>query len=53
VFEVIAVLASLAVGFVFGRIWEIRQEIRRDVRRKSQRLDDAGFRIPTAHLPIL
>ena len=46
IFEVITMLSALALGFVLGRIWEIRQgEI-------SQRLDDnLGFRIPTAHLP--
>jgi hypothetical protein len=30
VFELVAVLAALALGFVLGRIWEIRREIRRN-----------------------
>jgi hypothetical protein len=48
VFELMAILALFALGFVFGRTWEIRQE---EIRRRS--LDDeAGFRIPTARLPI-
>jgi hypothetical protein len=29
VFELVVVLAVLALGFVLGRIWEIRREIRR------------------------
>jgi hypothetical protein len=31
VFQLMAVLAALALGFVLGRIWEIRREIRRHV----------------------
>ena len=31
--------AALALGFVFGRIWQIRQEMRQN-----------GYKIPTAHL---
>jgi hypothetical protein len=49
VFELTAILALLAVGFVFGRMWEMRQEIR----RRSRELDNAGFRIPTANLPTI
>jgi hypothetical protein len=30
VFELVAVLAALALGFVLGRIWEIRRDIRRN-----------------------
>ena len=30
VFELVIMLVVLALGFVFGRIWEIRREIRRD-----------------------
>ena len=30
IFEVITMLSALALGFVLGRIWEIRREIRRD-----------------------
>jgi hypothetical protein len=29
VFQLMAVIAALALGFVLGRIWEIRREIRR------------------------
>jgi hypothetical protein len=47
VFELITMLALLALGFVFRRIWEIRQE---EIRQRSD--GEAGFRIPTAHLPI-
>ena len=50
VFQLITMLALLALGFVFGRIWEIRQQ---EIRQTSQPLDDKpGFEIPTAHLPI-
>jgi hypothetical protein len=46
VFELITMLAVLGLGFVLGRIWEIRQQeiLRRDHER-------AGFGIPTAHIP--
>ena len=46
VFQLITMLALLALGFVFGRIWEIRQQ---EIRQTSQPLDDKpGFEIPTA-----
>ena len=35
-------LAALAFGFVLGRLWEIRQEMRR--------VEDTHYRIPTARL---
>jgi len=39
-------LALLALGFVLGRIWEIRQQV------KKREYEEADFRrIPTAHLP--
>jgi hypothetical protein len=45
VFDLITMLALLGLAFVFGRMWEIRQqEIRRDH-------EGDGFRIPTAHIP--
>jgi hypothetical protein len=59
VFELLTVLSALALGFVLGRIWEIRQEIRRDqhVANRERRFDDGfagefqtGYRLPTAHL---
>ena len=30
-FELVAVAAALALGFVLGRIWEMRREIRREL----------------------
>jgi len=30
-FELVAVVAALALGFVLGRIWEMRREIRREL----------------------
>ena len=59
VFELITMLSALALGFVLGRIWQIRQEIRRDqhVTNREPRFDDGlagqvqtGYRLPTAHL---
>ena len=50
VFELIAMLALFALGFVFGRIWEIRQK---KVQQRPKWLNDKpGFEIPIAHLPI-
>jgi len=47
VFELITMLAVLALGFVLGRIWEIRQQM-----IKKREHGQANFRrIPTAHLP--
>jgi hypothetical protein len=46
VFELITMLAMLALGFVLGRIWEIRQQM-----IKKREHEEANFRrIPTAHL---
>ena len=46
VFELITMLAVLGLGFVLGRIWEIRQQ---DIlQRKHEKVD---FRIPIAHIP--
>ncbi|HET9716429.1 MAG TPA: hypothetical protein VFP60_09625 [Pseudolabrys sp.] len=39
---VFELLAALAVGFVLGRIWEIRQRMRADIER--------GHDIPVARL---
>ena len=45
-FELITMLAMLALGFVLGRIWEIRQQM-----SKKREREEADFRgIPTAHL---
>jgi hypothetical protein len=46
VFELIIILAMLALGFVLGRIWEIRQQMIN--KRKHEEADCR--RIPTAHL---
>jgi hypothetical protein len=46
VFELITMLAVLGLGFVLGRMWEIRQQ---EVLRRKQ--EKAGFAIPTAHIP--
>jgi hypothetical protein len=34
IFELVAVPAALALGFVLGRVWEIRREIRRSYFRR-------------------
>ena len=46
VFELITMLAVLGLGFVLGRIWEVRQQ---EILRRDHERD--GFRIPTAHIP--
>jgi hypothetical protein len=54
VFELVAVLAALALGFVLGRIWEIRREIRRDRFRRRyvaspwRRVDGGLGGLPTS-----
>jgi len=48
VFELITMLALFALGVVFGRLWEIRQQATRQMR-----MDATGFNVPTAHLPSL
>ena len=49
VFGLITVLAVLGLGFVLGRMWEIRQQ--EILRQKNEK---AGFEIPTAYLsPLL
>jgi hypothetical protein len=55
---VLELLVALVVGFVLGRIWEIRQKIRRDrfhrhVANRQRPVDvdrqvEAGYRLPTA-----
>ena len=45
VFELITILAVLGLGFVLGRIWEIRQQ--EILRQKNEKV---GFEIPTAYL---
>ena len=56
-FEVVTMLAMLVLGFVLGRIWEIRREIRRDQQVANRGADGAlagqvqtGYRIPTTYL---
>ena len=59
IFELLTMLSALALGFVLGRIWEIRHEIQRNrhVANRHHRVDDGlagqfqtGYRLPTAHL---
>ena len=56
IFELITMLAVLALGFVLGRIWEIRREIRRSLTRhhgaEAAFADQpqTGYRLPTAYL---
>jgi hypothetical protein len=45
-FELITMLAMLALGFVLGRVWEIRQQM---IKKREQ--EEAEYRrIPTARL---
>jgi len=44
-FELITMLAGLGLGFVVGRMWEIRQQ---EILRRDH--EKAGFGIPTAYL---
>ena len=46
VFEFIIMLAVLTLGFVLGRIWEIRRQT--IIQREHE---TTNLRIPTAHLP--
>ena len=46
VFELITMLAVLGLGFVLGRIWEIRQQ---EILRLKY--EQTGFEIPIAYLP--
>ena len=39
-FQLFAMVAALALGFVLGRIWEQRREIQRDL---SLRMSDSSF----------
>jgi hypothetical protein len=39
---VFELLAALALGFVLGRVWEIRKEMRREAQ--------SSYRIPAPHL---
>jgi hypothetical protein len=57
IFQLITMLALLALGFVLGRIWEIRRELRRDQQTANGGADSAladqvrtGYRLPTAYL---
>jgi hypothetical protein len=44
--HLVTVLATLALGVILGRMWEIRKELRRNV----QRPHETGFSVPTARL---
>jgi len=41
--QLLAIVASLMLGFVLGRIWELRREIERDW---SLRMSDSSFAAP-------
>jgi len=42
-----AIVAALVLGFVLGRIWELRREIQRDV---SLRMSDSSFAAPVSEV---
>lgn len=46
-FQLFAMVASLALGFVLGRIWELRREIQRDL---SIRMSDPSFAAPVSEV---
>ena len=46
-FQLLAVVAALALGFVLGRIWELRCEIQRDL---SLRMSDSSFAAPVSEV---
>jgi hypothetical protein len=57
IFEVITMLSALVLGFILGRIWEIRREMRRDHQIAQGRANggpadqvQTGYRLPTAYL---
>jgi hypothetical protein len=57
IFELISMLAMLALGFILGRIWEIRREMRRDHQIAQAGPNDTpadqvqiGYRVPTPYL---
>jgi hypothetical protein len=41
IFALVAVPAALALGFVLGRVWEIRREIRRNYFRQGRPIPGA------------
>ena len=52
VFELVTVSSMLALGFVLGRIWEIRKELRAKHRRAAHDLIrrwEAGHGLVSAH----
>jgi hypothetical protein len=57
IFELISMLAMLVLGFILGRIWEIRREMRRNHHIAQGRPHgtpadqvETGYRVPTAYL---
>ena len=44
VYNLVTLLAALALGVILGRMWEMRKELRR------RRPDETDFRIPTARI---
>jgi hypothetical protein len=48
VFELMTMLAMLALGFALGRVWEIRQQM---IKKRND--EEVEYRrIPTAHLTV-
>jgi hypothetical protein len=45
--QLLAILAALVLGFVLGRIWELRREIQRDL---SLRMSDSSFAAPVSEV---
>jgi hypothetical protein len=57
IFELISMLAMLVLGFILGRIWEIRREMRRNhhiaqggPHGTPADQVETGYRVPTAYL---
>ena len=46
-FQLLAMVAALALGFVLGRIWELRREIQRDL---SLQMSDSSFAAPVSEV---
>jgi hypothetical protein len=47
VFELMTMLAMLALGFALGRVWEIRRQM---IKERNEEVEYR--RIPTAHLTV-
>jgi hypothetical protein len=45
--QLLAIVAALVLGFILGRIWELRREIQRDL---SLRMSDLSFTAPVSEV---